>query len=217
VALLEIYADIGCPFTHVGLAWVVERRGRLGRDDLAVRVRSWPLELVNGRPLDPVVVAEHVAELRAQVAPGLFRRFDRHHFPASTLPALALAAAASEHSAEVGLAVNLALRRAVFEEGKDVSDPGVLNEVADAHGVSGIPTDEATVRREWHEGHGRGVQGSPHFFCGDNDVFCPSLDIERDRLGHLHLHRSVDLLEAFLANCVGLGPGADDRPGPSPT
>ncbi|MGO9458137.1 MAG: DsbA family protein [Acidimicrobiales bacterium] len=206
MALLEVYADVGCPFTHVGLAWVVERRRRLGREDLAVHVRSWPLELVNGRPLDPAAVADHVRELRQQVTPDLFCGFDPAAFPATTLPALALAASAYERGLGVGEAVSLDLRRALFEEGRDVSDPDVLDEVARAHGLEGAGRDEAAVRREWQEGTARGVRGSPHFFCGANDVFCPSLDIGRDAEGHLQVHRSVELLDAFLSNCVGLAP-----------
>lgn len=61
---------------------------------MAVRVCSWPLELVNGTPLDPGEVAGHVRDLRAQVAPDLFARFDPATLPRTTLPALALAAAA---------------------------------------------------------------------------------------------------------------------------
>jgi predicted DsbA family dithiol-disulfide isomerase len=217
VALLEMYADVWCPFTHVGLAWVVERRRRLGRDDLAVRVRSWPLELVNGRPLDPVTVADHVRELRQQVAPDLFRGFDPATFPTTTLPALALAASAYDRGLAVGEAVSLDLRRALFEEGRDVSDPDVLGEVTRAHGLGDAPTtDDTPVRREWQEGQARGVRGSPHFFCGDNDVFCPSLDIGRDPEGHLQLHRSVELLDAFLTNCVGLDAGAAATRAPAP-
>ena len=206
MALLEVYADVGCPFTHVGLAWVVERRRRLGREDLAVHVRSWPLELVNGRPLDPATVADHVRELRQQVAPDLFGGFDPAAFPTTTLPALALAASAYDRGLGVGESVSLALRHALFEEGRDVSDPDVLGEVARAHGLEGAGRDEAAVRREWDEGRARGVRGSPHFYCGPNDVFCPSLDIGRDAEGHLQVHRSVELLDAFLSNCVGLAP-----------
>jgi len=35
---------------------VAERQVR-GRDDVVLKVRSWPLEMVNGQPLDPQVVA----------------------------------------------------------------------------------------------------------------------------------------------------------------
>jgi hypothetical protein len=48
--LVEVFADVGCPFAHVGLRRFVERRDELGRDDVVLWVRAWPLELVNARP-----------------------------------------------------------------------------------------------------------------------------------------------------------------------
>ena len=87
MAVIEVYADIWCPFTHVGLRTVVRRRNELGRADVAIRVRSWPLELVNGAPLDADATAAHVEELREQVAPNLFMGFDPNRFPRTTLPA----------------------------------------------------------------------------------------------------------------------------------
>ena len=79
MALVEVFADVACPFTHVGLRRLVARRAALGRDDVVLRVRAWPLELVNGRPLAADAVAEEVVELTASVAPG--------SSPASTPPA----------------------------------------------------------------------------------------------------------------------------------
>jgi hypothetical protein len=66
----------------------------LGRDDVVLRVRAWPLELVNGEPLDPTITAEHVDDLRTQVASDLFAHFDPDHFPRTSLRALAVAAVA---------------------------------------------------------------------------------------------------------------------------
>ena len=36
---IEVYADIWCPFTHVGLRAFAEQRLIAGRTDLAIRVR----------------------------------------------------------------------------------------------------------------------------------------------------------------------------------
>lgn len=66
--MIEVFADVVCPFTHVGLRRLVERRHELG-SSAVLRVRAWPLELVNGEPLAADVVAEEVRELREQVAP----------------------------------------------------------------------------------------------------------------------------------------------------
>jgi predicted DsbA family dithiol-disulfide isomerase len=168
-------------------------------------VRAWPLELVNGSPLDPRATAEHVDALRAQVAPDLFAGFDAEHFPRTSLPALALAAAAYRRSDAIGEAVSLALRDAIFEEGRDISCPDVLADVASAHGIgeSG-PEDDEAVRAEWREGRSRGVKGSPHFFCGKVDAFCPSLLITKDEKNEIHIGRNTAMLESFLATCVGI-------------
>jgi predicted DsbA family dithiol-disulfide isomerase len=198
---VEVFADIGCPFTHVGLRRLVDRRRTLGTV-LPLRVRAWPLELVNGAPLAPELVAEEIEALRAQVAPDLFVGFDPARFPATSLPALDLAAAAYRRSPEVGERVSLALRHALFEEGRDVAAPDVLAEVAAAHGLD-APTarDRAAVDEDWAEGRRRGVLGSPHFFVGAKGFFCPSLDIERVD-GHLRIKSDPEALDAFLSHAL---------------
>jgi hypothetical protein len=63
---IEVFADIVCPFTHVGLRRLSEaRRGR--EVSPVVRVRAWPLELVNGRALDGPSLIPKIAALRADV------------------------------------------------------------------------------------------------------------------------------------------------------
>ena len=67
---------------------------------------------------------EHADELREQVAPNLFRHLDIDRFPSSTLDALALANRAYRTDLQVGERVSFALRDALFEEGRDISDLG---------------------------------------------------------------------------------------------
>ena len=95
-ATVEVFADVTCPFAHVGLRRFVARREEFGLLGPILRVRAWPLELVNGNPLEPSLVAQHAEELREQVAPDLFRGFDPDLVPASSMPALELVAAAYE-------------------------------------------------------------------------------------------------------------------------
>lgn len=165
-------------------------------------ISAWPLELVNGAPLDPRTTAQHVADLRSQVAPDLFRGFDEAKFPTTTIPALALASDAYRHDVTVGEAVSLALRDALFEQGLDVSNRDVLVDLASLHDLDLPPlVDDAAVVDEWRRGQQRGVRGSPHFFCGETEAFCPTLDITRDAEGHLLLHRNSEQLSAFLQGC----------------
>jgi len=202
VTVIEVFADIWCPFAHVGMHTLVRRRKQLGRDDVGLRIRAWPLELVNGAPLDAGTTAAHVEDLRSQVAADLFAHFDPDHFPTTTLPALGVAAAAYRRDEATGEAVSLALRDALFEQGRDISRPAVLAELAAEYGVDGYgPDDDEAVLADWREGRSRCVKGSPHFFCAELDAFCPSLDISRDEHGHLILGPNIERLNAFLAEC----------------
>lgn len=107
---IEVFADIWCPFAHVGLRAIQEQRARSGRTDVAIWVRAWPLELVNGAPLNPTVTREHAGDLRKQVAPDLFRDLDVDRFPSSTLAALALANRAYRTDLQVGERMSFALQ-----------------------------------------------------------------------------------------------------------
>jgi predicted DsbA family dithiol-disulfide isomerase len=202
--MIEVYADISCPFAHVGLRRVFQRRSELAREDVAIRVRAWPLELVNGAPLDVATTAIHVAELREQVVPDMFAGFDPSSFPRTTLPALAVVAGAYRKDDHTGEAVSLALRDALFEQGLDISSPEILARLAQTHQLDAASgPDPEAVLADWREGRTRGVKGSPHFFCGDDlDSFCPSLIITKDELGRVRLKRDPEALESFLRQCL---------------
>ena len=201
---IEVFADVTCPFTHVGLRRLADLRDELGRHDVHLRVRAWPLEVVNGAPLDADFIAEEVDDIRSQVAPDLFTGFSAEAFPATSLPALALAHAAYRTGLETGERVSLALRDLLFEQRTDIADPAVLRQVADLHDVAGFdPADTAAVLADHAEGAQRGVVGSPHFFTADGGFFCPSLDVHRDADGHLHVPTDAEGFGAFAASCFG--------------
>src|SRR5690349_9913221 len=124
---VEVFADIWCPYAQVGIRRFVQRRWAAARNDLVLRVRAWPLELVNGEPLDGDHVAEQIEELRRQATPHLFSGFDLRHFPRTTLPALDLVNDAYARGLRVGERASLAVRDAIFERGADISDPAVLD------------------------------------------------------------------------------------------
>ena len=201
-SIIEVFADVRCPFTPVGLRRFVERRAALDRPDVRLHVRAWPLELVNGEPLAVDLIEEEVAELRDQVAPDLFNGFSRAWLSTTSLPALQLASGAYEQSVEAGEQVSLSLRWALFEEGLDIADPAILADVA---AEAGVPTSDSAgpelVLSDWREGQRREVIGSPHFFVQGAGFFCPSLDITRDGDGHLRIRVDEAGLETFLGRC----------------
>src|SRR5579872_6118416 len=118
MVIIEVFADIWCPFTHVGLHAFRDQLVERHRGDARVSVRSWPLEWVNGRPMDPASSLEHVLELREQVAPYLFVGFDGSRFPRTTIPALALAAEGYRAGWRVGECLSFELREALFDRGQ---------------------------------------------------------------------------------------------------
>lgn len=210
---VEVFADVGCPFAHVGLRRFVEHRSQLGRDDVVLRVRPWPLELVNGEPLDAAFIAEEVDEIREQVAPDLFVGFVEQAFPASTIAAMATAELAYEASDALGEQVSLALRDALFEHGRPIATSSDLEAIlAECSLHSGIDADidldgdlRDVVERSWRAGEARGVTGSPHFFVASDGFFCPALDIEHVD-GHLRIGTDRVAWDHFL-DAVFAGPG----------
>lgn len=201
-SVLEVFADVACPFTHVGLRRFVEQREERGRPDVILRIRAWPLEVVNGAPLDPDFIAEEVAEIQRQVAPDLFLGFSRSAFPKTTLPAFAVAAAAYRHGDRKGEAVSLALRTLVFEDGVDVGDPTVMEAFAAAHDLHVTAADHRAATDDHREGTARGVVGSPHFFTATEGFFCPALDVSRDARGDLHVTPDESGFERFMSACL---------------
>ena len=199
MASIDVFADITCPFTPVGLRVVADRLAAR-TPDVACRVRAWPLEWVNGEPLDPSAVATKVGALRSQLGTEYFGGFDPDRFPTTTIPALNLAASAYEVDDPTGLRVSLELRDAVFEEGLDVADPEVLRAVATRHGLA-VPLAEPSGRvvADYEDGQRLGVRGSPDFFANGEEFFCPILDLSHDEDGLLQARFDIGGLEAFLA------------------
>ena len=200
---IEVYADVACPFAHVGLRRFVARRRELGRDDVPLRVRAWPLEIVNDGPHDPRAMADEVDEIRSQVATDLFREFAEASFPRSTIAAMTLASAAYDQDVATGEAVSLQLRDLLFEQGVDVGDHSVLAQVAEEHGVAVDLSDDSSVRADHEAGVARGVVGSPHFFTPNGDFFCPALDVGHDDGGHLRVRPDPVALGRLIDACFG--------------
>jgi 2-hydroxychromene-2-carboxylate isomerase len=178
--VIEVFADVACPFAHASLCRLDTYRRERGLD-FGMWVRPWPLELVNGSPVDPAMLGAEIEAIRTAGLEASFAGFDPTRFPATTLPALAAEVAAYGAGDDVGERFSLAIRHALWEEGRDVADPAVLADVADSVGSPpGTDGDVAGVRAGWEEGKARGVVGSPHFFTSSGAFFCPALHIEHE-------------------------------------
>jgi predicted DsbA family dithiol-disulfide isomerase len=199
MATVVVYADIVCPFAYIGLTRLIQRRDELGRDDVRFQIRSWPLEVVNGAPVDGTFIGEEIDEIKPQVATDLFAGFNAAAFPASSIPGLALTAAAYEIDDATGESVAMELRRLVFESGVDIADAAVLADVARRNHVSDLG-DEASVLAEYADGRAHHVVGSPHFFIDELSMFCPTLDIKRVD-GVLQVHVDQAAFDTLIAAC----------------
>jgi 2-hydroxychromene-2-carboxylate isomerase len=197
---IEVFADIWCPFAHVGLRRFVHQRWTAGRGDLALHVRAWPLELVNGEPLDAHHVAEQIEDLQRQVTPHLFSGFDPDRFPLTTLPALDLVSDAYAVGPSVGERASLAVRDALFERGEDIGDASVLGHLRTDLALP-PPGGREQVLADWAEGQRRAVVGSPHFFIGDTSFFCPALRIV-SKDGNRHIRIDTERFDEFFASCL---------------
>lgn len=208
-SVVEVYADVVCPFTHVGLHRLVEHRHELGLATPVLRLHAWPLELVNGEPVAASLVAEEIRALREQVAPDLFTGFDQARFPSTSLPALALAARAYRVDDAVGERTSIALRDALFERGLDISNPEVLASIGESNDLDAVtPEDIESVSADLVRGRARGVVGSPHFFVGEGGFFCPTLDISQDDAGRFRISQDEAAFRAFTRQCFGEAAGS---------
>ena len=188
LSTVEVFADVLCPLTHVGLRTLIDRRSERGLTEPRLRIRAWPLEVVNGKPLDAHHIGAEITALRESVRPDLFAGFSVDAFPATSMAAFALTAAADRTGDPILIEeVGIALRNAVFEEGLDVGRPEVVGQIADRFGLKPLDAEatSAAVHADWDEGRARGVIGSPHFFTDDGGSwFCPGLSISRDDVGN---------------------------------
>ena len=119
------------------------------------------------------------------------------------MPAFALAAVAYRRDLATGEAVSLALRDALFEDGRNIAEPAVLAEISERYDLeSPTAADRRRTLEDWHDGRARGVVGSPHFFIAGRSFFCASLDIAKVD-GHLRITTKEDGLNAMLEAALG--------------
>ncbi len=149
--------------------------------------------------MDVAKTARHVDDLKQQLGLALFRGFSPDNFPTTTLSALAFVAAA--YRIDRGEEASFRVREALWEQGRNIGDESVVAELAAAFEVVVTDADRQTVIDDWHDGQARGVKGSPHFFCGNRNEFCPSLAMASDADGHLTVKPDPHRLEEFLEGC----------------
>lgn len=180
---VQVWSDLLCPFTYVGLLRLRRARERLGLDGVVrLEHRTFPLELFNGphprRGTDTEAVGlgqiEPEAEFRVWTAADDL-------YPHTVLLAAESVHAANAQSLEAGEALDLALRRAFWTRSRSISHRQVILE--EAGGLPDGLLDVTVLAAALDDGRHRGdvmrdfavartdaVAGSPTFRLGDGSA-----------------------------------------------
>jgi predicted DsbA family dithiol-disulfide isomerase len=158
---VRLFTDLNCPFCYateerllaLGLDAEIEWRGVEHEPDLPVPMAVDDAELAAELREEVESVRSRAPEVPIAVPAG----------KPSTAAGLLATAAALRADPDRGAAFRHDVYRAYWRDGRDVSDPAVLDELARAHGlgsVAGGPQDALTVttwRLEWERSPLRGV------------------------------------------------------------
>jgi predicted DsbA family dithiol-disulfide isomerase len=178
---IDVFTDVVCPWCYIG----VERleKAREGRD---VVIRHHPFMLDPSTPEAGVSIPEMLRRKYGADPRAMFDRVENAAMQGGlpldlskqarmypTARAHTLARFARQHGKEHE--VVRALFRANFDEGKNVADPQVLGDIAEAHGLDraaaeravGDPAELEQTSREAREASELGIRGVPFFVFGD--------------------------------------------------
>jgi predicted DsbA family dithiol-disulfide isomerase len=176
---LTLFTDLNCPFCYateqrlerLGVSDRITWRGVEHEPELPVPMARDDAEIAAELVAEVASVQSRAPEVAIAVPPG----------KANTAPGLLAAAAALRTDADKGAAFRQAVYRAFWRDGKDVSDPQVLAELAQAVGLPAPrtrPEDALTVaswRLEWERSPLRGV---PLLLRDDGETVYGLKDIE---------------------------------------
>jgi predicted DsbA family dithiol-disulfide isomerase len=195
---VEVFSDFICPWCYIGHRRFMLARQALGGEP-GVDVQWRPFELnpempVDGRDQRAYRSAkfgswERSMELdagtvAAGAADGVEFRYDLMTRTPNTLAAHRLVWAARDSGQQDDLVERLF--RAYFTEGRDISDPAVLTEVAQA---AGLPSDAARdagedgpatagVREQEARAPSVGLRGVPHYVIDNRHAFSGAVPTE---------------------------------------
>ena len=176
---IQVWSDLGCPWSHAIVWRLWDARRRLGLED---RIRfdhhAFPLELFNSEPT-PRPEREAEGRQAAELAPRAGWQpwsAPDHAWPVTMLPPMEAVLAAKEQSLAASEELDRGLRRALWAESRCVSLRHVILEVAGDCDAVDVPTltealDDGRARRaligDWAVARTDEVRGSAHLFAPD--------------------------------------------------
>lgn len=176
---LQVWSDLGCPWSHAVVWRLHDARRRLGLDG---RVRfdhhAFPLELFNDEPTPRwhIDVEAPVVETIAPKAGWQAWSAPDSAWPVTLLPPMEAVQAAKLQSLEASEALDRGLRRALYGESRCISLRHVILEVATEADVVDVAAlaaalDGGRARQaligDWNVAQGPEVRGSAHLFAPD--------------------------------------------------
>ena len=187
---IDVISDAICPWCWIGKAHLDAALAELRQDGLAFRIRFRPFQLNPDMPEEGVArdayraakfgSLERSRELDAQVADagraaGLAFRHDLMRRTPNTIAAHRVIRAAEQ--ADVQEAVVDALFRAYFQEGRDIGDAAVLDQIAASAGLPGMAAmlagddhRDAVLAEDMAARRG-GISGVPSFLMDRHLLF----------------------------------------------
>lgn len=178
--VLTVWSDIGCPWATLALH-TVHAAARARGVELLVDHRIFPLELFNRQPTPKLILDAEVVQIAAALPELGWRqwRAPEATYPVTILPAMEAVQAAKDEAVGGLVAsdeLDTALRRAFYAEGRCISIPSVILDIAEEckHVDAGSLADavrrgagRAEVYAHWEVAKGPEVQGSPHLYTAD--------------------------------------------------
>lgn len=212
---IDVISDAICPWCWIGKAHLDAALAELRQDGLAFRIRFRPFQLNPDMPEEGVArdayraakfgSLERSRELDAQVADagraaGLAFRHDLMTRTPNTIAAHRVIRAAEQ--AEVQEAVVDALFRAYFQEGRDIGDAAVLDEIAAGTGLPGMAAmladddhRDAVLAEDMAARRG-GISGVPSFLMDRHLLFSGAMPGPRMAEAFRQAHAILSAREA---------------------
>lgn len=176
---VQVWSDLGCPWSHAIVWRLWDARRRLGLEDrVHFDHHAFPLELFNSEPT-PRPAREIEARMAAELAPRAGWQpwsAPDHAWPGTMLLPMEAVLAAKEQSLAASEELDRALRRAFWADSRCISLRHVILEAAgecDALDVEVLSDalDDGRARRslldDWAVARTDEVRGSAHLFAPD--------------------------------------------------
>lgn len=193
---IVVFADLGCPWAHVGVHRLHSARQRLGLEaSVGMDVRAFPLEIINAQPTPFKGLQNEIPELAVMEPDAGWELWtaDATTWPVTTLLPMEAVEAAKEQSLEASATLDHALRRALFGQSRCISMRHVILDVAATCEGLDVPAlvealDDGRARRPMLDGYtsaAGAIEGSPHYFLADGTALHnPGVDFHWDKAQH---------------------------------